>query len=405
MENTRPITDSFALTSRFSNGQKRGIDELIPVPFRRVRQLHLKSWRTTKLDSVITWGVEGYSVQMPESSKVISSAFLRIDLPAISASGVTYKKNPGLKCIKSMRILVAGSEAYNVPNYQIVLRDYMESLQHDHEWTCFAKAHFGYEAVLTNAARKVHIPILLPNSPYLTRNSSSAERYGTGVWPNNLSGNRIEVQFTMYANTYQTSNRSATPSIQNACSLAIREIKMSSTSLEDKYGSAQGTYSIVTREFQELTVGYQAVSSGADASFKFANPTGSVSELQVFVIPAESNDEDRDIFEGTVLPAQLHLDFDGIRVKSFDFQEKLLLENYSQGIKVNSHSSELARVYFTSHAAESTALYNGSMRFDNVSQLTLSLTAPAQNVLVRVYAVKYASVQIDSQGQMRSYLE
>ena len=83
MENVSPITDSFALTSRFSNGAKRTVDELIPMAFRRVRQLHLKSWRTTTLDSVINWGVEGYSVRLPESSKVISSAFLRVDLPDV----------------------------------------------------------------------------------------------------------------------------------------------------------------------------------------------------------------------------------------------------------------------------------------------------------------------------------
>ena len=405
MENVRPITDAFSLTSRFSNGQKRSVDELVPMPFRRVRQLHLKSWRTTTLDSVINWGVEGYSVRLPESSKVISSAFLRVTLPAVVASGVTYKKNPGLWVVKSMRILVGGTECYNISNYQIVLRDYLESLTADHEYTSFVRAHFGYEASLSNVTRIVHIPILLPNSPYLTRNSATAEKLGTGVFPNNLGSNRIEIQFTMYADTYQTSNKSACPTIQNACSLSIREIKMSSGALEDKYGSAQGTYSIVCREFQELTTGWAAVSSGADASFKFANPTGSVYELQVFVIPTQSSDEDRDIFADTVLPAQLHLDFDGITVKSFDFKEKLLLENYSQGIKINSHSSDLARIYFTSHAAESSAIYNGSMRFDNVSQLTLRMTAPAQNVLVRVYAVKYASVQIDSNGTMRSYLE
>lgn len=405
MENVRPITDAFSLTSRFSNGQKRSVDELVPMPFRRVRQLHLKSWRTTKLDSVLDFGVEGYSIQLPESSKVISSAFLRVDLPAVVASGVTYKKNPGLWVIKSMRILVGGTEAYNVQNYQVVLRDYLESLQRDHEYTTFCRTHFGYEATLSNAARKVHIPILLPNSPYLTRNSSTAEKLGTGVFPNNLGTNRIEIQLTMYASTYQTSNKSVCPSIQNANYLTIREIKMSSPSLENKYGSAQGTYSIVTREFQELTTGWQTVASGADASFKFANPTGSVYELQCFVIPSQGSDEDRDIFGATILPEELYLDFDGVTVKSFDFKEKLLLENYTQGIKINSHSSDLARIYFTSHAAEASAVYNGSMRFDNVSQLTLRLKAPAQAVQVRVYAVKYASVQIDSSGTMRSYLE
>ena len=405
MENVSPITDSFALTSRFSNGAKRNVDELIPMAFRRVRQLHLKSWRTTKLDSVLNWGVEGYSFQLPESSKVISSAFLRIDLPAIVASGVTYKKNPGLWCIKSMRILVGGTECYNIPNYQVVLRDYMESLQKNHEYECFVAAHFGYEASLTNTARKVHVPLLLPNSPYLTRNSAGAEKVGTGVFPNNLGSNKIEIQVTMYADTYQSSDKSACPTIQNACYQCIREIKMSSGALEDKYGSAQGTYSIVTRQFQELTTGWTAVASGVEASYKFANPTGSCYELQVFVIPTQSSDEDRDIFGSTVLPEQLHLDFDGIRVKSFDFKEKLLLENYTQGIKINSHTSALARIFFCSHAAESSALYNGAMRFDNVSQLTLSLTAPAQNVQVRVYAVKYASVQIDSNGTMRSFLE
>jgi hypothetical protein len=405
MENTRAITDSFALTSRFSNGAKRSTDELIPMPFRRVRQLHLKSWRTTKLDSVLDWGVDGYSVQLPESSKVISSAFLRVDLPAVVASGVTYKKNPGLWVVKSMRILVAGSEAYSINNYQVVLRDFMESLQLDHEYTSFCRAHFGYEASLTNAARKVHIPILLPNSPYLTRNSSTAEKYGSGVFPNSLAGNRIEVQFTLYANTYQTSNKSACPSIQNLNYLTIREIKMSSGALEDKYSQARGTYSIVTREFQELTTGWVAISSGATSTFAFANPTGNVYELQVFVIPTQSSDEDRDIFANTVLPAALSLDFDGVTVKNFDFEEKIRLENYSQGIKINSHGSELARVYFTSHAAESAVVFNGAMKFDNVSQLTLSVTAPAQNVLCRVYAVKYSSVQIDGSGQMRSYLE
>ena len=61
----------------------------------------------------------------PESLRVISSMFLRIELPAISTG--KYKDIPGLYILDRVRFLTGGSESYFVQP-QLFLRDYIESL-------------------------------------------------------------------------------------------------------------------------------------------------------------------------------------------------------------------------------------------------------------------------------------
>jgi hypothetical protein len=346
---------------------------------------------------VFDWGVQNFSYLFPESLQVVSSAFIRIALPQNNAGN--YRQNPGLFCIESMRLLSAGNTVYEVNDYQCVLRDYLESLT-DEEFKCFSRAHLGYLDALSGDARDVHIPILLPNSAYGLRHGSSR---GLGVWPADTGSNRLEIQFTMRPATHCAADIGNPPaSISGACVVAIREVKMSSTNLE-KYRSAMGSYSTVSRRFTELTNGFQAAAANADVVLIFAQPTGCVTEIQILAVP-QNADATRHDYTESVRPDSIKLVCDSVTVRDLDRSAKVAMHNYKNGFVHNGSVNEIGRICFGSHASEASYLYTGAFNFANISQIRLTVNFP-EAVSFKVMAVQLQTVQIASNGVVRAYLE
>ena len=68
-------------------------DKLSPEPYGRIRTLFAHSWREEQLSPNFDWGIESFSVYLPESLYVVSSIYLKIVLPAIQTGN--YKDYPG----------------------------------------------------------------------------------------------------------------------------------------------------------------------------------------------------------------------------------------------------------------------------------------------------------------------
>ena len=164
-ENPAQIIRSWALQGAFSSGAIVQ-DKLVPRKFARIRTPFINTWRSSAAGSQLDWDTQSFSYYLPESLRVVSSIFLEIPLPGLA--GGAYKKIPGFYAVKTLRFLSAGQEAYHVEVGQY-LRDYVESCTCE-EADRFVKTYLGYTTDAgTTTARTLHIPILLPNSAYMSR--------------------------------------------------------------------------------------------------------------------------------------------------------------------------------------------------------------------------------------------
>ena len=86
-------------------------DKLAPVTYGRIKTLFGHTWREEQLSTNFDWNSDSFSVYLPESLYVVSSIYLKINLPAIGSSGV-YKPFPGIYCLKNIRLMSNGTELY-----------------------------------------------------------------------------------------------------------------------------------------------------------------------------------------------------------------------------------------------------------------------------------------------------
>ena len=126
-ENPAQMIRSWEKVQSFNNGPVVR-DSLTPVTYGRVQTLHTHTWREEKLNTILDWDSEYFSIVLPESLRVISSVYLKIELPACG-TGV-FKKYPGIHAIKKVRILSNSSEMYTY-DPQLFFHDYLESLSEE----------------------------------------------------------------------------------------------------------------------------------------------------------------------------------------------------------------------------------------------------------------------------------
>ena len=115
-------------------------DKLSPEAYGRILTLFNHTWREEVLGDTFNWGSESYSVYLPESLYVISSIYLKIDLPENSNSAV-YKAYPGIYALKTVRLMSGGTEVYTA-DQNLFLHDYCESLSEE-ALRCFTEAYLG----------------------------------------------------------------------------------------------------------------------------------------------------------------------------------------------------------------------------------------------------------------------
>ena len=224
-ENPTNIRNSWGLQSNFANGPI-AVNKLVPPTYSRIRTLFLQTWREQSVDNSLDWGKQNFVFTLPESLQVISTAYLKIDLPVNNAGD--YKPYPGLYVIDNLRLMSSGQEVYSC-DYGLFLSDYCQSLSEE-ELRHFADIYLGGSAA-SGDARTVLLPLLLPNSAYLNRNGHDTR--GHGVMPCYTANNRIEIQLSFRAAEHAAAVAANPPgSISGACAMMFHEVVMTDANLK-----------------------------------------------------------------------------------------------------------------------------------------------------------------------------
>jgi hypothetical protein len=396
MENPQQLMRSWALQGSFANGAVSQ-DKLVPREFTRIRTPFINTWRQEQLASTCDWESQAFSWHVPESLRIVSSMFLRIELPA--TGGGNYKAIPGLYVLDQIRFLSQGSESYKC-DPALYLRDYIESLS-DEAAKRFCATFLGYKASQDGAPRVLMIPILLPNSAYLFRQGRDTR--GHGVFPCYLGTNRLEIQFKMNPATHTVVNGATAPgSIANRCSISVHQVEVEPRNLQ-RYSDSRGTYSVMTRRFTEITDGWTNVQAATKHKINQAQPIGNVTELFCLAVPEGTAADDRSY------KTQIRADFfqitsDSVVQKSLDTSEKVEMELWQNGFIGNSVVNSPSRLCFAAHCAEAENLYSGAYNMAHSSNITVE-TRFKEAVDMRIYAVQLQRIVIDADGNVVSSLD
>ena len=160
-ENPRNIMRSWSLQTGWATGPVRE-DKLVPPDYGRIRTPFLHTWREQVIDNNLNWDSQRFSIYLPESLRVVSGMYLKIEVPANSNS-TAFKKYAGIYAMKEFKLLSAGQEVYTC-NVQDFLVDYLESLS-DEAVLRFSDTYLGHQATADDTARTVLIPSYCPTAP------------------------------------------------------------------------------------------------------------------------------------------------------------------------------------------------------------------------------------------------
>ena len=396
-ENPKEIIRSWDYQGSYSSGRVVA-DKLVPEKFRRIRTPFVQTWREETLNNSLDWGSQGFSYLMPKGLRVITSAFLKINLPQVQTTN--YKLNPGMYAVKTLRFLSAGNEAYHCDVAQY-LRDYLESLSDEH-YGPFARTYLGNEGSSgTQTARTIMVPILLSNSAYLNRSGSNLR--GRGAFPCLTGVNQLEIQITMASAADVCEDAQAVPgSIAGQCSMMFHQVEMRPEDLHN-YMDARGSYSIVTRRFTELTSGYQAATANNMVSLTHNQPIGIVTELFAIATPSGTVEAHRQI-ESCVRPIHFAITADSVVQKSLNSKTKIEIELWSNGFIGNSSVDVPGRLCFAAHAAEAENVYTGGYNMRQAGQVTIDIKF-AENVDFRVFAIQLQRISKSPLGKFEATLD
>lgn len=393
-ENPENIIRSWNVQTNFATGPVTA-DQLVPPQYSRIRTPFLKTWREEACNTTLNWGSSNFSIYLPESLRVVSDIFLRIRLPALGSS--TYKRFPGLYAIKTIRLLSQGQEVYSC-DYLQFMADHLQQYN-DEELKDFANAFLGREDSLSLNARDVMCPILIPNSPFLSREGKDTR--GHGVFPCYLGTNRLEIQITMNAANYVSADTSVdAASISGLCSMMYNEVKMTGPDLLN-FSDHRGKYSIINRRFTELTSGWQAYTSG-NATWNINQPQGVVTEVQIIAV-ADSADESRHGFT-YIRPINVKVTADSIVQKDLNTKNKVDAELWSNGfVQKNADFPHPGRLCFAAHCAENSHVYTGGYNQQLASTIQYDFEFPSA-CRYKIVAVQLQRVRIDSTGRITATL-
>ena len=395
-ENPRNLIRSWNLQSNFSAGPVLA-DKLVPPAFGRIRTPYVQTWREQTLNNNLDWGSSRFSIYLPESLRVVSAIYLRIQVPANSNSAA-FKKYMGIYPVRECKILSGGQEVYTC-DFGDFITDYMESLDNEH-LKRFAECYLGHQDTPDDTAREVLIPLLLPNSAYMGRAGGNR---GHGVFPCFLGQNRLEIQITMNAANYVSSNTGEQPAtIAGRSSVMYHQVEMTSNNIL-KYSDLRGAYSIINRRFTEITSGWtEYATANAVVTETNSQPQGTVTEMILIAVPNNA-DESRHERTEYILPSSFKVTADSIDQKVLDTATKVKAELWTNGFVPPAAFKSPGRLCFAAHASQQN-LYSGGYNMTLASNVKFTFSF-ASACRYRLVAVQLQRVKIDSLGMVRSYLE
>jgi len=395
MENPSNIIRSWGLQQNFQTTDG-SINKLAPPPYRSIKSLFVQTWREDRLSTALDWDSKQFSVLLPESLRVISAAYLKVDLPA----GIAYKAFPGLYVVKNIRVLSAGQECYNV-NIADMLADYCSSLTNEEAKT-FSDTYLGGTAQ-TTGARSVYIPFPTPNSAYMNRNGHDVA--GHGILPCFTGNTRLELQVTLNPATFVANDPNNAPgSIAGDCSVMYHEVMMTQRDLE-RYSDLRGNYNIITRRLQDLSSGWQAyASANTEVSVILSSPQGVVTQLILFAVANDDNDH-RLSAKDFVKATSIRVTADSIVQLNLDTADKCKIHLWTNGFIENEHFPNASRIAFAAHAGEDAShTYRGGYKMTLASNVVLAFSF-AEPVKYRIVAAQLQRITCDNRGVFRATLE
>jgi hypothetical protein len=218
-----------------------------------------------------------------------------------------------------------------------------------------------------------------------------------------LGNNRAEIQITMNAANYLSSDANQAPtSIVGKCALLYHQVEMTSNNIL-RYSDLRGSYSLVSRRFTELSSGWTSAVAGVDVIVKNQQPQGTVSEVFIVAV-AENADASRHDRTGHILPVSFSVTADSIDQKVLDTPYKIKAELWTNGFVPPTDFPSPGRLCFAAHASQSDKLYSGGYNMKNASNVNFKFRFDV-NVRYRLIAVQLQRVKIDSLGKIRSYLD
>ena len=395
-ENPANLIRSWNLMSGWATGPIRE-DKLAPEQYGRIRTLFNHTWREEQISTNFDWEAANFSIYLPESLYVVSSIYLKIDLP-VNNSG-NYKDYPGIYALKTLRLMSNGTEVYTA-DCNLFFHDYLESLSEE-ALRVFSETYLGKLSSASGAARSIMIPIMLPNSSYLGRASGTSHSHG--IFPCFLGQSRLELQLTMNPATFVAADAANPPgSIAGRCSLMYHQVEMSENK-RGSYSDLRGMYSIVNRRFTELTSGWTHYASANTAvHVNQYQPQGTVTEV-LFIAVADDADDSKHT-EAYILPTSIKVTADSIVQKDLDTPEKVKAELWTNGFVPNSTFTSPGRLCFAAHASQTDHMFSGGYNMQLASNVDFEFTF---NVACRfrVVASQIQRVSIDSLGKIRARLE
>ena len=372
-------------------------DSLQASAYARVRQPFIGRFRTVPVASTFTIGTKNATFLLPESLQTVLGLYLKVPLAAISTSGVTYKKIPGMRVLRQVRILSAGQQVLEC-DMRDVLTDYLTNLE-EQVYESFCDTHLGGRTASASATT-VLIPVPIWNSQIFSRSHLGH----MGALPAaGFGNNRLEIQFDFAAATGLTNTGAAAPAFASACEMEIHEAVMPAAA-QRAYANQNGKYSLISRAFRRLNnVDNVAVASGAEVAISLNAPGGAYEEIIIAAVKqGDANLDHIDMFD-YVVPTEMALVCDSRNVRTLT-NSQALLEQYTNGFTSTADIKTPIRFCLGTHTrAYGSNSYSGAFSFDAISNVTVKLKF-AEAVFVRILGICKARYSIAANGEVTQSL-
>ena len=372
-------------------------DSLQASAYARVRQPFIGRFRTVPVASTFTIGTKNATFLLPESLQTVLGLYLKVPLAAISTSGVTYKKIPGMRVLRQVRILSAGQQVLEC-DMRDVLTDYLTNLE-EQVYESFCDTHLGGRTASASATT-VLIPVPIWNSQIFSRSHLGH----MGALPAaGFGNNRLEIQFDFAAATSLTNTAVAAPAFASACEMEIHEAVMPAAA-QRAYANQNGKYSLISRAFRRLNnVDNVAVASGAEVAISLNAPGGAYEEIIIAAVKqGDANLDHIDMFD-YVVPTEMALVCDSRNVRTLD-NAQANLEQFCNGFTSTEDIKTPIRFCLGTHTrAYGSNSYSGAFSFDAISNVTVKLKF-AEAVFVRILGICKARYSIAANGEVTQSL-
>ena len=194
----------------------------------------------------------------------------------------------------------------------------------------------------------------------------------------------------------------APASIANTCNIMTHQCDMTTEDVQ-RYSDVRGAYSVITRRFTELTLGWTAAAANTRQRLTQSQPLGCVTELFCIAVPTGTAVDQREI-DTNVQATHFSITSDSVTQKSLDSAAKVQMELWSNGFVGNAFCNSPSRLCFAAHAADAENLYSGGYNMQMSSNVVVECEF-AEGVDFRVFAVQLQRVTVNSIGLIQASLD